>query len=214
MFRLSFALSLALSVLREANGFVAPSRAVPAAGAVRRTAGTGLHSDSTGWDSFRDFKDIKDISYGEEARKYRRTVYSHDDWKKHRSPDRFVYYLAAIFNSGVYKTLGREVTATTAIATFVCLYNAVTQGWVDLAGAQHGGLIVSEFLPKLGLPLTPFTLASPSLGLLLGMFSWIAEMNVRMVKALDSTDTRASALQSFEQTPRTNVGTKPGRTGE
>ena len=112
---------------------------------------------------------IKDISYGEESRKFRRTVYSHDDWKKHRSPDRFYYYLVAIFKSGVYKNLGREVTATTAVAVFIFLYNAVVGGYTDFEGVQHAALITSEWLPKLGLPLAPFTLASPSLGLLLGM---------------------------------------------
>ena len=30
-----------------------------------------------------------EIPYGEESRKFRRTVYSHEDWVKHRSPDRF-----------------------------------------------------------------------------------------------------------------------------
>lgn len=55
-----------------------------------------------GFDSFKRMRrTIKDISFGEDSRKYRRTVYSHDDWKKHRSQDRFVYYLAAIFKSGV-----------------------------------------------------------------------------------------------------------------
>jgi hypothetical protein len=42
-------------------------------------------------------------SYGEESRQYRRTVYSHDDWRKHRSPDRFLYYIGTIFTSGIYK---------------------------------------------------------------------------------------------------------------
>jgi hypothetical protein len=27
--------------------------------------------------------------FGEESRRYRRTVFSHDDWVRHRSPDRF-----------------------------------------------------------------------------------------------------------------------------
>jgi hypothetical protein len=45
----------------------------------------------------------KDIAYGEESRQYRRTVYSHDDWRKHRSPDRFFYYIGTIFSSGIYK---------------------------------------------------------------------------------------------------------------
>lgn len=90
------------------------------------------------------------------------------DWKKHRSPDRFLFYLAAIFNSGVYKNLGREVGFTTAIAVFVCVYNGLVGGFTDLGGVTHEALIQATFLSKIGLPLAPFTLASPSLGLLLG----------------------------------------------
>jgi len=111
---------------------------------------------------------IKDISYGEESRKFRRTVYSHDDWRKHRSSDRFIYYLASLFASGVYKSLAREVSATVGIAAFVCLYNALVGGYTDLAGVQHEAVINNALLA--GLPLAPFTLSSPSLGLLLGKY--------------------------------------------
>ena len=45
----------------------------------------------------------KNILYGEASRKFRRTVYSHDDWERHRSPDRFIRNLASITTSGVYK---------------------------------------------------------------------------------------------------------------
>jgi ion channel-forming bestrophin family protein len=119
---------------------------------------------------------IKDISYGEESRKYRRTVYSHDDWRKHRSPDRFLYYIVSLFSSGIYKNLGREVTATTAIATFIVLYNAVTGGYTDFEGIKHAAVISSEWLPMLGLPLAPFTLSTPSLGLLLGTYTCVCLM--------------------------------------
>jgi len=109
---------------------------------------------------------IKDISYGEESRRYRRTVYSHDDWRKHRSPDRFFYYINSMFSSGVYKNLGREVTATTAVAAFVCLYNCLAGGYTDFEGVRHAALL-PQGVPVLGLPLVAFTLTSPSLGLLL-----------------------------------------------
>jgi ion channel-forming bestrophin family protein len=49
--------------------------------------------------------DVTEIPYGEESRKYRRTVYSHDDWVKHRSPDRFWKNLRTTTNSGIYKVL-------------------------------------------------------------------------------------------------------------
>jgi predicted membrane chloride channel (bestrophin family) len=110
---------------------------------------------------------IKDIAYGEESRKFRRTVYSHDDWRKHRNPNRFIYYLIAMGTSGVYRNMCREVITTVGVATFICVYNAITGGYTDFQGVEHAALIQSDVLPMLQLPLTPFTLASPSLGLLL-----------------------------------------------
>jgi hypothetical protein len=50
----------------------------------------------------------KNIKYGEESRKFRRTVYTHDDWERHRSPDRFVRNLVSIVASGVYKVWKKE----------------------------------------------------------------------------------------------------------
>jgi len=104
-------------------------------------------------------------TYGEGSRKYRRTVYTHNEWVKHRSSDRFIRNLSSMFNSGVYKSLAKEVLATAGVATFIVVWNAVTGGYTDLDGVQHAGVI--NFLPMLTLPLTPFTLLSPSLGLLL-----------------------------------------------
>jgi hypothetical protein len=42
----------------------------------------------------------KQIGYGESSRKFRRTVYTHDDWARHRSPDRFLRNLVSITSSG------------------------------------------------------------------------------------------------------------------
>ncbi|KAL7564840.1 hypothetical protein ACA910_001586 [Epithemia clementina (nom. ined.)] len=122
---------------------------------------------STGWDSFEKLRTVTDVPSGEGQRKFRRTVYSHDDWKKHRSQDRFIFYLQAIFSSGVYKNLQREVTLTCGVAVFVCLYNALFGGYTDWEGVQQAALIQSQYFPKIGLPLAAFTLTSPSLGLLL-----------------------------------------------
>ena len=125
---------------------------------------------STGWDSFEKMKRITDMPSGEGQRKFRRTVYSHDDWKKHRSQDRFIFYLLAIFNSGVYKNLGREVFMVSLVAVFVCIYNAIVGGYIDWNGISQDAIIQNQFFPKLGLPLASFTLTSPSLGLLLGTY--------------------------------------------
>ena len=45
----------------------------------------------------------KDIPYGETSRQFRRTVYNHEDWVKHRSPNRFAKNLFTIVSSGIYK---------------------------------------------------------------------------------------------------------------
>lgn len=105
---------------------------------------------------------------GEGSRKYRRTVYTHAEWVKHRSSDRFVNNLMTLFNSGIYKNIGNEVLVTTASAVFVFLWNMIAGGYVDLAGNSHGPLLEGPFIQMIGLPLTAFTLVSPSLGLLLG----------------------------------------------
>ena len=159
------ALVLVALLIAGTNGFVAPS---PSKVATSRI-GTKLDVvERTGFDSFANSRPIKDLSFGEASRQYRRTVYSHDDWVKHRSADRFIFYLLAIFSSGVYRNLGREVTAATAIAAFVCFWNALTGEYQDLSGVKHAGALAETIYPMLTMSLAPFTLASPSLGLLLG----------------------------------------------
>ena len=73
-----------------------------------------------------------------------------------------------MFVSGVYKNIGKEVTATVAIATVIVIWNSICSGYTDFAGIKHDALIQDNLLPLLSLPLTPFTLSSPALGLLLG----------------------------------------------
>lgn len=107
-------------------------------------------------------------SYGEQSRKYRRTVYTHEDWVKHRSSDRFFRNLKSIFASGVYQNLSREVFATCSVAVFVVTWNCIFGDYQDLVGVSHSGPLHDSVIPVLTLPLSPFTLLSPSLGLLLG----------------------------------------------
>jgi ion channel-forming bestrophin family protein len=113
--------------------------------------------------------EIKDIAYGEDSRQYRRTVYTHDDWVKHRDSSRFYRNILSITNSGVYKNLGKEVFATCSIAAGIVVWNCLFGTYEDLAGVVHDGPFKESIIPVLTLPLTPFTLSSPSLGLLLGM---------------------------------------------
>eukprot|EP00578_Thalassiosira_sp_NH16_P006524 CAMPEP_0181104038 /NCGR_PEP_ID=MMETSP1071-20121207/15204_1 /TAXON_ID=35127 /ORGANISM="Thalassiosira sp., Strain NH16" /LENGTH=434 /DNA_ID=CAMNT_0023187189 /DNA_START=86 /DNA_END=1390 /DNA_ORIENTATION=+ len=104
---------------------------------------------------------------GEGSRKYRRTVYTHDQWVTHRSPDRFFKNLGTLFNSGIYKQIGGEVALTTSVAIFVCVWNLLVGGYQDLAGVMHDPIISAKWAMLVGLPLTPFTVLTPSLGLLL-----------------------------------------------
>lgn len=107
--------------------------------------------------------------YGENSRKYRRTVYTHEHWVKHRSSDRFINRIKNLTNSGIYKNVGNEVFATTYVATFVWTWNLLVGGYEDFSGVMHDPLIHSNWaITSIGLPLTIFTTLSPSLGLLLG----------------------------------------------
>ena len=106
--------------------------------------------------------------YSEASRSYRRTVYSHEDWVRHRSSDRFARNLSTVTSSGIYKSLFKEVGATTAVATFLVVWNILFGQYQDFLGVVHDGPFAQSILPTLSMPLTPFTLASPSLGLLLG----------------------------------------------
>ena len=64
--------------------------------------------------------------------------------------------------------MGREIAATTSVATLIFLWNMLTGGYDDFSQVHHEALIQSYYLPTIKLPMAPFTLASSSLGLLLG----------------------------------------------
>jgi len=151
------------------GGLVAPSTAFVGP-SLKNTASGAMASSSNlkmGPPAYPDLPPVTFIGSGEESRKNRRDVYTHDDWVKHRSPQRFVRNLQAIFASGVYSNMANEILIATAVATNVVLYNCLVGGFVDFEGVKHAAIINSSLLPVIGLPLTPFTLASSSLGLLL-----------------------------------------------
>ena len=104
-------------------------------------------------------------SYIETSRQYRRTRFQHDDWLLHRSPNRFFKNLQTSVFSGIYRGIAKEVATVTGIAIFIWAWNLfLGEGYTGLDGLHHDPI---AHLPLLTLPLTPFTLASPSLGLLL-----------------------------------------------
>lgn len=135
---------------------------------------TNLADVATGFDNFciEQLEDADEVD-PEAARKYRRTVYTHDDWKKHRSQDRFQIYLGSLFDSGVFRNSEREVYTVTGVAVLVCLYNALANGYTDFAGVEHAGVIG---LDKIGLPLSAFTITSSALGLLLSKLVILASV--------------------------------------
>ena len=106
--------------------------------------------------------------YGEESRRYRRTVYRHEDWLRHRSETRLLRNLKGTFTSGVVRSLLTEVVAVALVALLACLYNGVLFGYADLSNVPHPGLFgaVPDVF-RMQLPLGVFTLSSPALGLLL-----------------------------------------------
>ena len=145
---------------------------VPAAAAARsRSANT--FSVTLGVPALPKLEPGKVIPFGEASRQYRRTVYTHEDWVRHRSPDRFLKYVVNIVNSGVYKNVGREVIVLTCVTLFVLIYNGSVLGYQDLAGLPQPAVLQSNFFPPLTLPLAPFTLSSSFLGLLVGTYIYI-----------------------------------------
>ena len=90
------------------------------------------------------------VPFGESSRQYVRTVYSHSDWIRHRSESRVFRNLQeGLLRPRAWRQLRREVGSVVAVAVFVILWNYIR--W--------------DF--QLGLPVTPFMMASPALGLLL-----------------------------------------------
>ena len=111
---------------------------------------------------------IAEKSYGESSRKYRRTFFTQKDWLKHRSDDRFSRTIFSTLRSGVVRQLAKEVGFITATAIFVVAWNLLTGGYSDLQGVHHGAILKN--IANLELPIAPFTLSSPALGLLLGEY--------------------------------------------
>jgi predicted membrane chloride channel (bestrophin family) len=109
-----------------------------------------------------------DHSYGEESRQYRRTYYSHDDWVRHRSNGRFLRNLVKTFQSGIARQLFTEIGLVALIALVTCTWNALlVTGYKDLEGVLHEPVVRYPLSLQAVLPLQPFTLSSPALGLLL-----------------------------------------------
>lgn len=108
------------------------------------------------------------VSYSERSRPYRRDVFAYDDWVRHRSTERFTGRLSKLGKSGIVRALSYEVQLLAAVATFICVFNALcVTGYDDFSNVHHDPLLQIG-LPALSLPAMFFTLSSPALSLLLG----------------------------------------------
>jgi len=112
------------------------------------------------------------VPYGEESRRYRRTVFrSADDWRMHRDPDRLQKNLSNTLVSGVARSLTKNISIITSVGALVVAWNSFLFGsYAGFDGASHPGIFSSWVLSRyllLELPPIPFTVSSPVLGLLL-----------------------------------------------
>ena len=91
----------------------------------------------------------------ESNRKFRRTVYGASDWRRHRSSSRHFNELFNMPFSNILRGVFPQSFCVAVFSLFVYVYNKV----IELKGGTY--------LPLLSFPPLPFSLTSPSLGLLL-----------------------------------------------
>lgn len=105
------------------------------------------------------------VPYGEQSRKYRRTVFGHNDWVDHRSSNsRILSNLRLMLFSGVVRQLRPQVLIVSTVAATVLVWNLAM---FPALVTQFPELQNFPFIQPIMLPAVPFTLSSPALGLLL-----------------------------------------------
>lgn len=107
--------------------------------------------------------------YAESRRPYRRTVYMHKEWVKHRSSARFIQNLQTIGESGVQQALSPELTLITLVAIFAVGINMLLGSYTDLGGVVHPGMLsfLGKNLAPVAIPGMAYTISMPALALLL-----------------------------------------------
>ncbi|KAI8466344.1 MAG: Bestrophin, RFP-TM, chloride channel-domain-containing protein [Monoraphidium minutum] len=93
----------------------------------------------------------------EQSRKYRRTVFSVDNWETHRSVDRYARHIQSMFTSRVVWGLSRPLTYVAGVSSFVVAYETLR-----INGVLPEGLPSIQLTSK-----EPFGLTSFALSLLL-----------------------------------------------
>ncbi len=92
----------------------------------------------------------------EELRKLRRTVFTHYDWKRHRSSNRYFHELLKMPRSQVIKGLTKQALGVTFVSAVIVIYNLL----LELK-------LIHWPLPLMTVPFLPLSITSSSLGLLL-----------------------------------------------
>jgi len=106
-------------------------------------------------------------TYTEQSREYRRTVYGHDSWVKHRESTRFLRNLQTTLESGVARSLYTEIAVVTLVSIFIVFVNCLITGYDDLAGEHYAAVFQIPLVKSLSLPALPFNFAMGALSLLL-----------------------------------------------
>lgn len=92
----------------------------------------------------------------EESRKYRRTVFTFENWAAHRSERRYKRHVLQLFQSRIVRGLLPPLVTLTGIATFVAVYQTLLES----------GTLPASF-PKITFESGPFSSTSFALSLLL-----------------------------------------------
>ena len=106
-------------------------------------------------------------SYPEQSRSFRRTVYGHNEWVKHRDTSRFFRNFASTLDSGVVRSLYTEILAVTFVACFIVGANMLIAGYDDLSGIHHAAPYPIWLVKDFSLPAFPFSISMGALSLLL-----------------------------------------------
>mmetsp|Transcript_64940 Transcript_64940/g.159907 ORF Transcript_64940/g.159907 Transcript_64940/m.159907 type:complete len:624 (+) Transcript_64940:167-2038(+) len=109
-------------------------------------------------------------AWRENSRRYSRTVFEASDWLKYRRSTRLIEMVLSTFNSGVLRALWFDIAVVVTLCSALLLYNhGIEDGYLlqALSGTPEPVQEAAKQLPVAKLPLSPFTISSPALGLLL-----------------------------------------------
>lgn len=92
----------------------------------------------------------------EQSRKLRRTIFTHHDWKRHRSPNRYFHELLKMPRSQVLRGLTKQALGVALVSAVIVIYNVLMEM-----------KLLNWPLPLMTVPFLPLSITSSSLGLLL-----------------------------------------------